>query len=1298
MRLFDRLESAAGAAASHPDGIHRRRLLELEGAVLLHLEMAIKHDPDMAKTWLKRLRDGTWRPTPFAFALSLVVAGTERLEQHIIAALRACLLKASNDAAKRAAAPWLPADNRGSGSAAQASIEEALLTCARNAGHGQGTVVVQPLVTLAVSLLEAEGTAGEKTLFHSTAAGSSKDQEASAAGDLGIRVLVEIFASHKECRKDVLALCSGRLAGASEGVAAPYVRLIAELVRQHPALVESHLPEVRAALENLAALPPGAAIALLLALWPLCRARKDIADYVIMLLRKAMFSRELGSRLLAARGFLFIITEELIHSGAAAGGIAADAAGPSASQAIPALSQMDALAGGSGGATLLHELMGFLRRCLAQQPEVRTVVYDSLPALVSADPAVVEAVAELLLPHVASFCEHDEGMAPLKLEACARATPDGDVRVAEPLHRLLACVRCVIRSDPGAPPTDSEDEEEEGEGKASLMQDDAAAPALRRLFASLRSRLASCPLEDFNFDQSTVFSSNEAQGALNQAYAHMLLGCYEVMMEDVVSDIDGRGGAAPGPERSEALAEELLTLFQQHRRLSALATEGMKGSAKGKRMEGLTQAVGAGRAAGGGGGGGNGNKSQTASTLGPLDQRAPMMSVHCLGRLLEAIVEDGLVPGGHHLQGADQQSAHVRLARDVAVQTFIMTGCLRILQSSQRSTLHSQAHALSALTNSTAGGGEGAGPREESAAAGSVSDAVRALFGVPDRQALAGPLFRAAQTTVLACARQHAPAAAGGKKKKDPTVGLMQAAVAALDQLLSSSGTTLDGLAGLLQHVALPAASTATAAALPPVNDGNRNNSDLSTVAARLPHFKQLLDVLVEHACAKEIVSITRCLQTLCSAVPPEFAAAMASWLDAACSNAPEALSHQAPAVKALITLLLKCHEAAGNDGDLAALSRLGADLVECVDAAGAGENNNIATLVFSAPASSPLLSSKSLNAVMLACAAHIDSALGPLDWALLRLKPNGAAEQGAFQEDGESDSSVAGALVQGHVRVQWETATFKRLRGLANAAAAIAKVRVGAPGEALAKSLTKLYRTMGSAAKTQIAGRGQTQLPPGRPFQDLSAAVNAVLTPAVYELKGELQLTTNAAMEKEDEEEEAEEAENEGGNDEAKKEKAKGKAKRAAAVRKAQKDAKVLPGLIFQVEEWEKHLIKVSKVGKINLMLNAKRATNWDFRIKGDQGASKRPRVEITQQVAGDAAEEEEEEEEEVLEEMDEEREIDDEEDIDEGEAEKNVAARRAMGTSHDGGTGGGTRGYNPVAVEDAFDDEDNADGFYNV
>jgi hypothetical protein len=54
---------------------------------------------------------------------------------------------------------------------------------------------------------------------------------------------------------------------------------------------------------------------------------------------------------------------------------------------MPSLSQMQSLSGAPGGATLLHELMSFLRRCLGQQAEVRRALYEGMPAVLAADPS-----------------------------------------------------------------------------------------------------------------------------------------------------------------------------------------------------------------------------------------------------------------------------------------------------------------------------------------------------------------------------------------------------------------------------------------------------------------------------------------------------------------------------------------------------------------------------------------------------------------------------------------------------------------------------------------------------------------------------------------------------------------------------------------------------------------------------------------------------------------------------------------------------------------------------------------------
>ncbi|EFN56539.1 hypothetical protein CHLNCDRAFT_144181 [Chlorella variabilis] len=503
MRLFEAREAAAADSSAH----QQRQLLEVQGSVLLHLDMAVKHDGELGQAWLRQLRsDAPPRLSAFALAVSFMLAGTQRFEQPVTDALKSLVLGAYKDAAAQAACPWLPPPSSrlaaASGAGRAAALRNALLLCARNSGHGQGGIV-QPMAALAVALIEAGGAAaagkGSAVVAAAAAAaaeagpqiggggvegadgGASWATPAQRAADLGTRLLLELYEAHRDFRREIICLCHNRLVGAREEVAAPYVRLLALLVRRNQATIGDHLGEMKLSLEHLAFLPPAAGLALLLAVWPVCWARRDAHDYVAMLLRKAMFSRELHARLLAARGFLYMITQELQGGGGGGGGgFGASEPGPSQ---VP-LSQLGSLSGGGGGgATLLHEAMSFLRRCLAQQPEVRRAVYDGMPALLAADPSV------------------------------QAARGGGD------------------------------------EGGATGM--------LRSRFAALRRRLAESTVEDFNLDKSSQdYCASTPDGQLGQALADAVLGCLEAAMEDYVEELTG--GANDGfklPEQTQTQSQ-----------------------------------------------------------------------------------------------------------------------------------------------------------------------------------------------------------------------------------------------------------------------------------------------------------------------------------------------------------------------------------------------------------------------------------------------------------------------------------------------------------------------------------------------------------------------------------------------------------------------------------------------------------------------------------------------------------------------------------------------------------------------
>lgn len=69
----------------------------------------------------------------------------------------------------------------------------------------------------------------------------------------------------------------------------------------------------------------------------------------------------------------------LIHSPLTPAGV--DARGCGEAQVQMSLSQRPSLTAGGEGVTLLHELLGFLRRSLSQQAPVRRAVYQVLALL-----------------------------------------------------------------------------------------------------------------------------------------------------------------------------------------------------------------------------------------------------------------------------------------------------------------------------------------------------------------------------------------------------------------------------------------------------------------------------------------------------------------------------------------------------------------------------------------------------------------------------------------------------------------------------------------------------------------------------------------------------------------------------------------------------------------------------------------------------------------------------------------------------------------------------------------------------
>ncbi|KAK9902043.1 hypothetical protein WJX75_002333 [Coccomyxa subellipsoidea] len=514
------------------------KVLLMRRTVLLDIEITVKLVMQ-SKAWINNLK-AQGSMTPFSIAVMFTLASVPRLQQTAWDILKGTVHKALQESEHRQMSRWmsaLPSLPQTDAASVQACIIRALENCAMG-----WTIIVQPALTLAVELLD--GAAKKNGGFSASLLGTTNTATAAAgAAHMGIQL---------SCLKALVDLV-------------PFLEL-------------------------------NVALGLMLAIWPLCSEQRAVKEQLIMCLRKAMFRTDIGARLLAVRGFLFIVLQELQAPDA----MHSDDHGASSSQV--SLSQCDSLSAAGSGASLLQELTGFLRRSLTHQAPVREALYLGMQEVVNADPLVHDALVELLLPRLCHYFESDQSLPPIVLDRCA-SLQKGEARLNEPFGLMLLAVRAAILA-----------------GQPEMK----CAKALKNIFSNIGSRLVNSNLEDWGLDSSTDLSAGTAEGLLNHAMAGSLLGSVEVYMEDIVA------GAVFGGVRMDEAGEQLTSLFSFHQRLSQLA------AAQGKKKgQAAPQAKGKKRV-----------RTCTESSVNvpavvPIRDRQPVFSASCLFHFLHMVSEDG---------------------------------------------------------------------------------------------------------------------------------------------------------------------------------------------------------------------------------------------------------------------------------------------------------------------------------------------------------------------------------------------------------------------------------------------------------------------------------------------------------------------------------------------------------------------------------------------------------------------------------------------------------------------------------
>jgi len=258
-------------------------------------------------------------------------------------------------------------------------------------------------------------------------------------------------------------------------------------------------------------------------LQPVLRLSVSLLDYLIIILRKALFSREENARLVALQGFLFLAEGNLAGTRASTAS-AASAASPDASIVSD---DQDPLA---------LEIIGQLRRTMAQQVQMRERLYDGLCDIVRAKPHLIDDVAAALFPQLQKYCHSDGSGMRIMLDRCV----DQNNGIIEPIGKLLRAVAvCVALKTKASTARSSatvsliqDGGGEKARGKEAADEDEGGViGAARSYLDKLAGWIADSDAEDFDMDKETDFSSNDTQ---HLSCARLLVGMHEVLFEHMM--------------------------------------------------------------------------------------------------------------------------------------------------------------------------------------------------------------------------------------------------------------------------------------------------------------------------------------------------------------------------------------------------------------------------------------------------------------------------------------------------------------------------------------------------------------------------------------------------------------------------------------------------------------------------------------------------------------------------------------------------------------------------------------------
>ncbi|KAG0083941.1 hypothetical protein BGZ92_010329, partial [Podila epicladia] len=363
LEFFDRLDAGGDMAeclhSDNPRGASRLGFSELsavQSTVILHFSFAVKQDQELGVELLKHMKSGK-----LAF------------EDSVMDYLKASILNIFKDQERVRKETWVSQYE----GVSPPQILSMFCAIIKKIPHGMDQIT-QSIVQCGVYVMDSMAPTSPWKASDNNATKRTKLKPTDYACELGAAILAETFKTQESVRTEILDHIMSRVVTKSASTMY-FLNLLETIVKESSEALIEHLPRIKESLDYLSFLSLPTAVRLMAAVKEVATINRPFRDSLLLILRKALFSKSLES---------------------------------------------------------------MLRRCLGQQGDIRLSLYIGLVNLVESSPALVPIVFEILQAHFVHFYDKTgTRLAPLKLDECvANSRTGGEPSLIEPLQFLMSGV------------------------------------------------------------------------------------------------------------------------------------------------------------------------------------------------------------------------------------------------------------------------------------------------------------------------------------------------------------------------------------------------------------------------------------------------------------------------------------------------------------------------------------------------------------------------------------------------------------------------------------------------------------------------------------------------------------------------------------------------------------------------------------------------------------------------------------------------------------------------------------------